>query len=87
MKNIPHWSLLLAFKLSKIESIIKHLLSRLQKSTRLYHNGVPGHHPIENSLEAFPLWVAFVKGTLQCVFLGSHQYQKCPPPPSISHLQ
>ena len=66
---------------SKIESTIEHLLSRtLQKSTRLYHNGVSRHHLIENSLEAFPLWVAFVQSTLQCVFLGSHQYQKYPPP-------
>ena len=76
MKKIPHWSLLRAFRLSKIESTIEHLLSRAhQKSTRSYHNGVPRHHPIENSLAAFPLWVAFVQSTLQCVFLRSHQYQ------------
>ena len=54
---------------------------------RSYHNGVSRHHPTYNSLVAFPLWVAFVQSTLQCVFLGSHQYQKCLPPPSISHLQ
>ena len=88
MKKSPHWSLLHAFRLSKIESTIKHLLSwARQKSMRSYHNGVPRHHPTENSLEASPHWVAFVQSNLQCVFLGSHQYQKCPPPPSISHLQ
>ena len=83
-----HWSLLRAFRLSKIESTIEHLLSRShQKSARSYHNGVPRHHPIENSLVAFPLWVPFFQSNLQCVFLRSHQYQKFPPPPSISHLQ
>ena len=88
MKNIPHWSLLQAFRLSKIESTIEHLPSQArQKSTRSYHNGVPRHHPTENSLVASPHWVAFVQSTLQCVFLGSHHYQKYPPPPSISHLQ
>ena len=64
-----------------------YLLGLAKKSTRSYHNGVPRHHPIVNSLAAFPHWVAFVQSTLQCVFLGSHQYQKCPPPPSISHMQ
>ena len=44
-------------------------------------------NPQKKSLEAFPLWVTFVQSTLQCVFLRSHQYQKCPPPTSISHLQ
>ena len=87
-KKSPHWSLLCAFKLSKIESTIEHLPSRArQKSMRSYHNGVPRHHPTENSLAASPHWVAFVQSTLQCVFLGSHQYQKCPLPPIISHLQ
>ena len=65
MKNVPHWSLLCAFRLSKIESTIEHLPSwARQKSMRSYHNGVPRHHPIENSLETFPLWVAFVQSTL-----------------------
>ena len=69
-------------------STIEHLPSRArQKSMRSYHNGVPRHRPIENSLATSPHWVTFVLSTLQCVFLGSHQYQKCPPPPSISHLQ
>ena len=87
MKKRPHWSLLHAFKLSKIESTIEHLPYRAhQKSMRLYHNGVTRHLPTVNSLAAFPHWVAFVHSTMQCVFLGSHQYQKCPPPPSISHL-
>ena len=87
-KKIPYWSLLRAFRLSKIESTIEHLLSKArQKSTRSYHNSVSRHHPIDNSLAALPLWVAFVHNTLQCVFLGSHQYQKYLPPPSISHLQ
>ena len=84
----PQLEYLHAFILSKIESTIEHLLSRArQKYTRSYHNSVSRHHPIDNSLEAFPLWVTFVQSTLQCFFLGSHQYQKCPPPPSISHLQ
>ena len=87
-KKGPQWSLLHAFRLSKIESTIEHLLSRAcQKSTRSYHNSVPKHHPTKNSLVAFPLWVAFFQSTLQCFFLGSHQYQKCLPPPIISHLQ
>ena len=38
MKKIPHWSLLFAFILSKIESTIEHLLSWARhKSTRSYH--------------------------------------------------
>ena len=87
MKKSPHWSLLHVLILSKIEYMIDHLLSRAhQKSMRSYHNGVSRHHPIENSLAAFPHWVTFVHSTLQCVFLGSHQYQKCLPPPSIAHL-
>ena len=78
MKKIPYWSLLCAFRLSKIESTIEHLPSWAhQKSTRSYHNGVPRHHPIENSLAESPHWVTFVQITLQHVFLGSHQYQKC----------
>ena len=45
-KKIPHWNLLHAFRLSKIESTIDHLPSRAhQKSTRSYHNGVSRHHP------------------------------------------
>ena len=53
--KIPHWSLLRAFRISKIENTIEHLPSRArQKSTRSYHNGVPRHHPTENSLAAFP---------------------------------
>ena len=87
-KKIPHWSLLHAFRLSKIEITIEHLLSwARQKSTRSYHNSVSRHHPTDNSLAAFPLWVTFVQSTLQCVFLVSHQYEKYPPPPSIFHLQ
>ena len=87
-KRSPHKSLIHAFRLSKFESTIKHLPSQAhKKSTRSYHNGVPRHHPTTNSLAAFPHWVAFFQSTLQCVFLGSHQYKKCPPPPSISHLQ
>ena len=61
MKKSPQWSLLHAFRLSKIESTIEHLPSRAhQKSTRSYHNGVSRHHPTDNSLEAFPHWVSFV---------------------------
>ena len=70
MKKIPHSSILHALRLSKIESTIEHLPSwARKKSTRSYHNGVPRHHPTENSLVAFPLWVTFVQSTLQCVFL------------------
>ena len=88
MKKSPHWSLLRALRLSKIESTIENLLSQArQKYTISYHNGVPRHHPTENSLETFPHWVSFVQSAMQCVFLGSHQYQKYPPPPSISHMQ
>ena len=77
MKKSPYWSLLHAFRLSKIESTIKHLLSwARQKSMRSYHNDVSRKHPTDNSLAAFPLWVTFVQSTLQCVFLVSHQYQK-----------
>ena len=62
MKKIPHWSLLRAFRLSKIESTIKHLPSRAHlKSTRSYHNSVPRHHPIENSLAASPHWVTLFR--------------------------
>ena len=61
MKNIPHWSLLRAFRLSKSESTIEHLpCGARQKSTILYHNGVPRHLPTTNSLAAFPHWVTFV---------------------------
>ena len=63
------------------------LSDSLKLKARSYHNGVPRHHPTENSLVAFPHWVTFVQITLQCVLLGSHQYQKFLPPPSISHLQ
>ena len=87
MKKGPYWSLLHAFRLSKIESNIEHLLSRAhQKSMRSYHNGVFSHHATYNSSTASPLWVAFVPSTLQCVFFGSHQYHKCLSPPSIPHL-
>ena len=87
-KKRPHWSLLHAFILSKIESTIEHLLFQArQKSTRSHHNGVSRHHPIDNSSARFPLWVTFVQSILQCVFLGSHKYQKCLPSLSIFHLQ
>ena len=84
MKKSPHWSLLHAFKLSKIESNIEHLLSWAhQKSMRLYHNAVSRHHPTkivwQHSHFGSPLF--------RVLYNGSHQYQKYLPPPSISHLQ
>ena len=45
------------------------------------------HHPTKNSLAAFPHWVTFVQSTLQCVFLGSHQFQKFLPPPIVTYLR
>ena len=54
-KKSPHWSLLHAFILSKIESTIENLLSwALQKSTRSYHNGVFRHHPIDKQFGSIP---------------------------------
>ena len=35
----------------------------------------------------YPFGFPLFRVRIQCVFLGSHQYQKCPPPSSISHLQ
>ena len=53
MKNIPHWSLLHAFRLSKIESTIEHLLSWSRQKSMMLQLILP--HMVDHTFMAFPL--------------------------------